>query len=149
MLWFSSSWSINTWSRTKLSSSFCRVLSGLKTSGCRASRPPETNWWLKIINRSHSNMKACGDKTETLIFHMWMFQCALGVILFKIIIKEHQHKVTKMPLLACSLTGVFTLDRHCWQTARNDFTTLLNATRSSCPGNTYERLCHLILREHK
>lgn len=31
----------------------------------------------------------------------------------------------------CSLTGVLTLDRHCWHTARKDFTTLLRATRSS------------------
>lgn len=34
--------------------------------------------------------------------------------------------------ITCSLTGVLTLERHCWQTARKDFTTLLRATRSSC-----------------
>lgn len=58
MLWLSSSWSMKTWSRTKLSSSFCRVPSGLKTSGWRPSLPPEVSWWLKIISRSQRSMNA-------------------------------------------------------------------------------------------
>lgn len=64
MLWLSSSWSMKTWSRTKLSSSFCRVLSGLKTSGWRPSLPPETSWWLKIISRSQRSMNAWTRSTN-------------------------------------------------------------------------------------
>lgn len=63
MLWLSSSWSIKTWSRTKLRSSFCSVLSGLNTSGWRPSLPPETSWWLKIISRSQRSMNACTKST--------------------------------------------------------------------------------------
>lgn len=76
MLWFSSSWSMKTWSRTKLSSSFCRVLSGLKTRGWRPSLPPETSWWLKIISRSQRSMNACTTGTGD---ELWPAEKVLSV----------------------------------------------------------------------
>ena len=62
MLWFSSSWSMKTWSITKLRSSDWSPVSGLNTKGWRPSLPPVINWWLKIIKRSQSSMKAWNEK---------------------------------------------------------------------------------------
>ncbi len=130
-LWFSSSWSINTWSRMKLSSSFCRLLSGLKTRGCRPSLDPVVSWWLKIISRSHSSMNAWRKRWESETIVAWM-TIAQAHLSYKGQIKE----------LTCSLTGVLTFDKHCWHTARKDLTTLRSARRSSWNQRKY--LCFLV-----
>lgn len=90
MLWLSSSWSIKTWSRTKLSSSFCRVPSGLKTRGWRPSLPPETSWWLKIISKSQRSMNAWKKSHK---------QCQM-------------HAVTVYSFLVCLLETEKDLDHH-------------------------------------
>lgn len=89
MLWFSSSWSINTWSMTKLRSSDWRPESGLNTKGWSPSRPPVISWWLKIIRRSQSSMKACKaeqnecsekSRKENMKYHWSNFQISPATI---------------------------------------------------------------------
>lgn len=131
-LWFSSSWSINTWSRMKLSSSFCKLLSGLKTRGCRPSLDPVVSWWLKIISRSHSSMNAWRKRWEGETIVAWMT-----------IAQAHLSWMNgQMKQLTCSLTGVLTFDKHCWHTAKKDLTTLRSARRSSWNKRKY--VCFLV-----
>lgn len=95
-LLMSSSWSMNTWSRMKLSSSVCKEESGVKTRGSRCSRPEDIIWWLKINSRSHSMVKACNE-------------CELWIEWFKLYveIKEYCCHCDH----TCSFTAVFMLVR--------------------------------------